>query len=98
MRSYRGVKLDDAAYHWHSRIVKYNPFMPDEDMASQLALRDSYRRKLALQKTPAERVRDMARLQEEMWARLRSSPEGYAHFLRRNYKARAIAIPDSDAR
>ncbi|HEY8749444.1 MAG TPA: hypothetical protein VIM11_15775 [Tepidisphaeraceae bacterium] len=70
--------------------------MPDDDIASQLAIRDSYRRKLAMLKTPAERMRDMERLQAEMWARLRSSPEGYAHFLRRNYKTRAIPVTRSN--
>jgi hypothetical protein len=40
---------------------------------------------------------DMAQLQKAMWARLQSSPEGYTHFLRRNYKARAIPIPKSNA-
>jgi len=70
--------------------------MMSDDLAAQLERRDSYRRKLALQKTPAERMRDMAKLQKAMWATLMSSPEGYAHFLRRNYKARAIRIPDTN--
>jgi len=64
--------------------------MAMDDLEPQLARRDRYRRKLALLKTPEERMRDMARLQERMWAILRSSPEGYAHFMRRNYMKRAI--------
>jgi hypothetical protein len=64
-----------------------------DDIASQFELRDSFRRKMALLKTPAERMRDMAKLQERACAILRSNPQGYAHFLRRNYKARAINVP-----
>jgi hypothetical protein len=63
-----------------------------DDLAEQIARRDSFRRKLALGKTPQERMGDMAKLQETMWATLRRSPEGYAHFLRRNFKARAVAV------
>jgi len=40
---------------------------------------------------------DMARLHQAMWATLMSSPDGYAHFLRRNYKARAVRPPDQHA-
>jgi hypothetical protein len=68
-----------------------------DEIAEQLAARDRYRRRLAVQKTPEERMAEMARLQKAMWARLQSSPEGYAHFLRRNYKARAIPIPKTNA-
>jgi hypothetical protein len=68
-----------------------------DDLSEQLAIRDSLRRKLALRKTPQERMRDMQRLQERTWATLRSSPEGYAHFMRRNFKARAVDFPSPDA-
>lgn len=81
--------------------MSYDDAMPaneDADIEAQLARRDAYRRKLAMLKTPQERMRDMAKLQERMWAILRSNPEGYAHFLRRNHKARAISIQNSNAR
>jgi hypothetical protein len=65
-----------------------------DDFAEQFARRNRLRRKLALEKTPEQRMVDMARLQERMWATLRNSPDGYAHFLRRNYKARAIKVRD----
>jgi hypothetical protein len=67
-----------------------------DDIESKLAARDRYRQKLALQKTPEQRMEDFWRLQEAAWATLRSNPEGYARFLRRNYKARAIPIPKSN--
>lgn len=69
-----------------------------DDIAAQLAVRDRLREKLASQKTPSQRMQDMARLQETMWATLRQSADGYAHFLRRNFKARAISTPISDVR
>src|SRR5206468_2212268 len=68
-----------------------------DDIAEQLAARDRLRRKLALQKTPEQRMADMARLQAAMWAALQRSPEGYARFMRRNFKARAIAVPPDRA-
>jgi hypothetical protein len=67
-----------------------------EDLNEQLARRDRMMRHLALQKTPEQRMRDMAKLQERMWSVLRANPTGYAHFMRRNFKARAIAVqPES---
>jgi hypothetical protein len=68
-----------------------------DDIPRQLAARDRMRRRLALQATPAERVRDMMRLSQATWDLLRQSPEGYAHFLRRNFKARAIVVRDANA-
>jgi hypothetical protein len=72
------------------------PDDPTLQLAQQLARRDRLRRKLALAKTPAQRMRDMEKLQNQMFATLRSSPAGYAHFLRRNFKARAIPVRDAD--
>jgi hypothetical protein len=68
-----------------------------DDISRQLAARDRMRRRLALQATPEDRVRDMMRLSQATWDLLRQSPEGYAHFLRRNFKARAIVVRDADA-
>jgi hypothetical protein len=69
--------------------------MPDP--AQQLNRRDRLQRQLAARATPAERVRDLARLQEATWAILRPSLAGYAHFLRRNFKARAIEVRGPNA-
>jgi len=69
-----------------------------DELTQQLRLRDQMRRKLALQKTPSQRMSDMRRLQETTRATLRSSPNGYAHFLRRNFKARAVAVQKPDVR
>lgn len=68
-----------------------------DDISEQLAIRDSFRKKLELKKTPAERMREFRRLQKISWEALRRSPGGYAHFLRRNFKARAIDVRGSDA-
>jgi hypothetical protein len=70
----------------------------DAEIAERLAARDQLRRKLALAKTPEQRMADMARMQQAMWETMRRSPEGYRHFLRRNFKARAISAPISHVR
>ena len=61
-----------------------------EDVADQLAARDRFRRALYARQTPAERMAAMRQLQRSTWRVLRSSPDGYAHFLRRNFRARAV--------
>jgi hypothetical protein len=63
-----------------------------DDLAEQLARRDRMRRKLAWAKTPEERMRDMAQMQERAMAALRGNPAGYAWYLKRNYKKRAIDV------
>jgi hypothetical protein len=68
-----------------------------QDISAQLARRDRLRAHMALQKTPQERMAAMAKLQEAAWERIRLSPEGYAHFMRRNFKARAIKVPKPHA-
>jgi cytochrome c-type biogenesis protein CcmH/NrfG len=63
------------------------------DIAEQLAIRDRMRRRYWLSQTPQQRLAEMARLQEQAWKILRSSEAGYAHFIRRNFKARSVG-PD----
>ena len=60
--------------------------LPDE----QLELRNRFMRSHYMRMTPTQRLAAMARLQDAAWQRLRQSPEGYAHFIRRNFKARAV--------
>jgi hypothetical protein len=60
-----------------------------DDNAEEIARVERYRRKLMWMKTPRERLQLLEKLQKEAWAILRSSPQGYAHYLRRNYKKRA---------
>jgi hypothetical protein len=69
-----------------------------DDINEELARRDRYMRRTALQRTPAERLRKMAEMQKQAWEVLRNSPEGYARFLRRNFKQRAIDVRESDGR
>lgn len=68
-----------------------------DDPADQLDVRNRMQRRLAAQATPEERVRDMMQLSQRTWDLLRSNPEGYAHFLRRNFKARAIVVEHANA-
>lgn len=68
-----------------------------DDIAKQLELRDSLRRKLNWANTPEQRVAEFARMQDAARELLRQSPDGYQHFLRRNLKARAIDVRDVHA-
>jgi len=47
---------------------------------------------MALWLTYEQRLEEMGRLQRATWELLRANPEGYAHFLRRNFKARAVDV------
>jgi hypothetical protein len=67
------------------------------EIDEQLARRDRFLRHRWASLTPAQRFQEMMDLQQSTWDLLRSSPEGYAHFLRRNFKARAIDVGDRDA-
>ena len=69
----------------------------DEEVARLFAIRDSFRKKLAARETYSQRMQKMAILQEATWKALRASPTGWAHFLRRNFKARAIDISTPNA-
>lgn len=69
----------------------------DDEIARQFAIRDNFRRKLADRETYSERTRKMALLQEATWKALQTSPTGWAHFLRRNFKARAIDVGNLQA-
>jgi hypothetical protein len=60
-------------------------------------MRDSFLRKINLARSTAERMRLMEQLQAQSWRVLRSSPQGYAHFLKRNFAARAIEVKADDA-
>jgi hypothetical protein len=61
-----------------------------DDIAAQLAIRDRFRRNLAMRETPAQRLAAMFQLQESTWNLLKSSPQGWDRFIRRNFKRRAI--------
>lgn len=69
----------------------------DEEIAKQFATRDRMRKKLAARETYSQRMQKMADLQEATWKALRASPTGWDHFLRRNFKSRAIEVVNPDA-
>ena len=68
-----------------------------EDIAEQLAIRDRFMRRQQLQMTPEERIARMQQMQAMAWQTLGNSPRGYAHFMSRNFKKRAIDVTDSNA-
>jgi hypothetical protein len=61
-----------------------------DDIAEQLAIRDRFLRNRWKQLSLEQRIAEMYRLQKRSWDLLRSSPTGYAAFMRRNMKQRAI--------
>jgi hypothetical protein len=67
-----------------------------DDIARQLAARDRLMRRQSQELTPDQRLSKMWQLQQASWERLHQSPKGYAHFIRRNFKARAITPPPFD--
>jgi hypothetical protein len=65
-----------------------------EDIAEQLAIRDSYRRKFYARMTPAERMEKFWELQELLFDQLKRSPKAYEWFWRQNISQRAIPLSD----
>jgi len=63
-----------------------------DDVAEQLARRDRFLRHQQMQMTPEQRMAEMQRLQEQAFALLKQSPKGYAHFIARNFKKRAVEV------
>jgi hypothetical protein len=59
-------------------------------IGEQFEARDKFAKRYYAQMAPAQRMLAMARLQNSAWDILRKSADGYAHFLRRNFKARAV--------
>ena len=61
-----------------------------KDIAEQLAIRDSYRRKLYARMTPQERLDRFYILQADAAAVLMKNPVGFQTFWRRNAQLRAV--------
>jgi hypothetical protein len=68
----------------------------EDDLARQLSARDRMIQRHRAAQSPAERLAAMMRLQAASRELLRRSPEGYAHFLRRNFKARSVGARSAD--
>jgi hypothetical protein len=60
---------------------------------SDLTARDRHLRSRALALTPSERLAAMRAILASSWAALERHPQGMAHWLRRNYRARALRAP-----
>ena len=62
----------------------------DAEIAEQLGRRDRFRNRLWALQTWDERLAALDRHQSAAAAAMRLSAEGYARYLRRNYRARSI--------
>jgi hypothetical protein len=63
-----------------------------DDIAQKLAARDSFLRKMSALQTADERMRDMWRLQQASWERLKRIPQAWDLYKRRQFKMRAIDV------
>lgn len=84
--------MSDAA----GRTIEYTSEAM-EDIAEQLAIRDRFRRRVAQQRTPEERMELMLRLQHQARQLLNAGSEAHAQFLRRNMKKRSIPTTETHA-
>jgi hypothetical protein len=66
------------------------PITSIDPTADMLTARDRARRARDRALSPAERLAAMRQLIERSWGALERHPEGRAHFLRRNFRARAV--------
>jgi hypothetical protein len=67
----------------------------DDSITEQFDIRNRFRKRIAARRSYAERMEAMARLQALCWGRLQRSPSGMAQFMRRNFRQRAIDVPEN---
>ncbi len=65
-----------------------------DDIAAAVQKRKQFERRLRSSETPEERLARFAELQRRCFAILEASPEGYRHFLRRNFHCRRAEVID----
>jgi predicted metalloprotease with PDZ domain len=63
-----------------------------DDIAEKLAIRDSFLRKRAAAHSPDELMREMWRMQQASWERLKRIPEAWNSYQRQQFKQRAINV------
>jgi hypothetical protein len=70
----------------------------DQQIADQLAIRDRFRGRIWAAQSWEERLVALDRHLTSSEATMRTSPQGYAHFLRRNYRKRSTDWTDPTER
>jgi uncharacterized protein (DUF2384 family) len=68
--------------------------MDELDISGTLDLRRKRQRRISLDESVEERLERFIKLQTASFELLRSSPEGYRNFLRRNHKSRRVEVID----
>src|SRR5271156_5632122 len=63
-----------------------------DDIARKLAIRDSLLRKMPARQTLDELMREMWRMQQASWERLKRIPQAWDFYKRRQFKQRAIDV------
>jgi hypothetical protein len=70
----------------------------NEEIAAAIEARNRFMNRLRSAESPEERMVRFYRLQARAMEVLLSSPEGYQHFLRRNFHARRAEVVDGEWR
>lgn len=83
---------------YHADTEQLSMTTRNDDIASALAVRDRWRRRLASGETPEQRLMRLSDLHRSAVELLRSSPESWQHFLRRNFKSRRVEVIDGQWR
>ena len=66
----------------------------DADIAKAMHARETLQRHLKSDESGEQRLERFVRLQQAAFELLRSSPEGYQHFLKRNTRSRRVQVID----
>lgn len=66
----------------------------DPNISAELELRRKHQRQRCRDESVEERIDRFIKLQTASFELLRSSPEGYRNFLRRNHKSRRVEVID----
>jgi hypothetical protein len=66
----------------------------NDEIQAAIDRRTRYARRVRARRTPDERIEAFVRLQRAAFQLLESSPDGYRHFLRRNFHARRAEVVD----
>ncbi len=63
-----------------------------DEVSQKLEIRDSFVRKISARQTPDERMREMWRMQQASWEKLKRTPSAWNLYIRHQFKQRAVDV------
>lgn len=69
-----------------------------DDISSAIEARRRFERRLRSSESPEQRLARFVRLQRRSFELLHASPDGFQHFLRRNYRSRRAEVINGEWR